>query len=71
LVDTVNGGVIGKVETGREKAVEGEKGKLILPSRGKADDQNYQDTQLQSTPMGNVGLGPVDHQSWVYVKSAP
>jgi hypothetical protein len=29
LVDTVNGSVIGKVETGREKAAEGEKGKLI------------------------------------------
>jgi len=28
LVDVVNGGVLGKVETGREKAVDGEKGKL-------------------------------------------
>jgi hypothetical protein len=31
LVDVVNGGVLGKVETGREKAVEGEKGKLTKP----------------------------------------
>jgi hypothetical protein len=28
LVDVINGAVIGKVETGREKAAEGEKGKL-------------------------------------------
>jgi len=36
----------------------------------KADIQNYQDMQLRSTQMGNVGLGQVDHQSSVYVKSA-
>lgn len=31
LVDTVNGSIIGKVETGREKAAEGEKGKFKRP----------------------------------------
>jgi hypothetical protein len=36
-----------------------------------ADEKNYQDMQLQSTQMGNVGHGPVDLQSWVYVKLAP
>jgi hypothetical protein len=34
LVDTVNGSIIGKVETGREKAAEGEKGKLRIPLDG-------------------------------------
>jgi len=72
LVDVINGAVIGKVETGREKAAEGEKGKLIyplVPRWRRADCQSCQGTQLLYILRKNAGHGPDDPPSLVYAAS--